>query len=419
MRYETAKAEMEAEDIKTNEEKRVAVYNSGAKCTIPEEVTDSTSLSELNLNWAEKDLPERVRTKHVHRLHPYLGKFIPQIVEIFLRKYYKVGDTVLDPFSGSGTTLVQANELGIKSIGFDISAFNVMLARVKTAKYDLTKVKKEITDILDKTESYSKPGDAPTLFEIGIPKGIATSTQDAYLNTWFAAKALKELLIFKSLIKNYEYQDLLKVILSRSARSSRLTTHFDLDFPKKPQTEPYECYKHSRMCQPTTEALKFLIRYGLDTIKRIEDYSKLRTSASVKVFNTDSRFAKSDKVNGVITSPPYVGLIDYHEQHRYAYKLLELSDQSDSEIGAAKNGSSKKAKEQYKADMAAVLRNAGDHVVNGGKLVVIAGDRDNLYPEIGEMADLKLEDIVIRHVNRRTGRRSNEFFESVFIFSNK
>jgi hypothetical protein len=29
------------------------------------------------------------RTKHVHRLHPYLGKFIPQLAEVFLKKYFK------------------------------------------------------------------------------------------------------------------------------------------------------------------------------------------------------------------------------------------------------------------------------------------------------------------------------------------
>lgn len=50
-------------------------------------VTQKTPLEALNLNWRERDLPERERTKHVHRLHPYLGKFIPQLVEIFLRKY--------------------------------------------------------------------------------------------------------------------------------------------------------------------------------------------------------------------------------------------------------------------------------------------------------------------------------------------
>ena len=42
---------------------------------------------DLELSWSERDLPERVRTKHVHRLHPYLGKFIPQLVEALLERY--------------------------------------------------------------------------------------------------------------------------------------------------------------------------------------------------------------------------------------------------------------------------------------------------------------------------------------------
>ena len=58
------------------------------------------------------DVPEHQRTKHVHRLHPYLGKFIPQLVEWFLKRYFKPGNWILDPFMGSGTTLVQANQIG-------------------------------------------------------------------------------------------------------------------------------------------------------------------------------------------------------------------------------------------------------------------------------------------------------------------
>src|SRR3989337_2962092 len=95
----------------TNEEKRVFICSTTEKPTKPSEVSPETPLEGLNLNWTERDLPERERTKHVHRMHPYLGKFIPQLVEIFLRKYFKAGQTVLDPFVGSGTTLVQANEL--------------------------------------------------------------------------------------------------------------------------------------------------------------------------------------------------------------------------------------------------------------------------------------------------------------------
>jgi tRNA G10 N-methylase Trm11 len=60
----------------------------------------------LRLDWSERDLPQRERTRHVHGLHPYLGKFIPQVVESLLRRYFAPGQSVLDPFCGSGTTLV-------------------------------------------------------------------------------------------------------------------------------------------------------------------------------------------------------------------------------------------------------------------------------------------------------------------------
>ena len=119
----------------TNEETRVAFYAPTNLPTDPSSVTAETELDDLNLNWRESDLPEKERTKHVHRLRPYLGKFIPQLVEIFLRKYFRPGQTVLDPFCGSGTTLVQANELGINAIGYDISAFNVLLSKAKSAGY--------------------------------------------------------------------------------------------------------------------------------------------------------------------------------------------------------------------------------------------------------------------------------------------
>jgi tRNA G10 N-methylase Trm11 len=66
----------------------------------------------LELSWSEQDLPQVERTKHVHSLHPYLGKFIPQLVEYFLHRCFSPGATVYDPFAGSGTTLVEANAMG-------------------------------------------------------------------------------------------------------------------------------------------------------------------------------------------------------------------------------------------------------------------------------------------------------------------
>lgn len=402
----------------TNEERRVAIYQGTGETTIPNSVTPETPLDELNLNWREKDLPERERTRHVHRLHPYLGKFIPQIVEIFLRKYFRPGQTVLDPFSGSGTTLVQASELGVNSIGYDISAFNVLLVRAKTKHYNLKTVRSEILDILDKVQSATQANAyQPTLWGTnGSGKSKKASPQSDYLQSWFAPQALRELLAYRDSILNYEDQDILKIILSRSARSSRLTTHFDLDFPKAPQTEPYWCYKHSRTCAPTTTAFQFLRRYSLDTIRRLEEFAARRTNASVVIRHEDSRQADIPNVDGVITSPPYVGLIDYHEQHRYAYELLGLEDRSISEIGPAKQGASQRAQRAYQEAIAQVFQNACNSMTSGGHLIVVAGDRHELYGDIARLCGVEVEAILQRHVNRRTGRRSSEFYESIFIW---
>ncbi|MEZ4525875.1 MAG: DNA methyltransferase [Desulfobacterales bacterium] len=408
------KAVMKMYADETNEERRSGAYLGDYPPTVPSAVMPYTPLQTLNLNWREKDLPEKIRTKHVHRLHPYLGKFIPQLAEIFLRKYFSPGQTVLDPFCGSGTTLVQANELGINSIGYDISAFNVLLCRAKTGCYDPAKAKSEISDILERVRRDTQRN----LWNLNLDDSEYREADNEYLQTWFAPKALNELLTYRNYIDSvdYEYKDLLKVILSRSARSARLVTHFDLDFPKKPQTTPYHCYKHSRICHPTEEAFKFLNRYSIDTIKRITGFSKLRTKATVEVCHADSRDGKFPHINGVITSPPYVGLIDYHEQHIYAYHLLGLEDKRTREIGAAANGSSQKAKQSYQQDLAEVFRHAFDAMESGGRFIIIAGDKYKLYDEIAKLAGVEVEDVIQRHVNRRTGRRSTEFYESIFVW---
>lgn len=400
----------------TKEEKRVVFYAGSQKPTVPASITPKTPLSQLNLNWRERDLPERERTKHVHRLHPYLGKYIPQLVEIFLRKYFRREQTVLDPFAGSGTTLVQANELGMNAIGYDVSAFNILLARAKTHHYNLKLVRHEILDIIDKVNESTQPRLNQLSIWGGNGEAIKTNTDSEYLRQWFAPPALHELLTYRELIRNYEYQDLLKIILSRSARSARLTTHFDLDFPKAPQAEPYWCYKHSRTCMPTETAYQFLERYSFDTIRRLEEFASVQTTAKVSIYHGDSRHEDIPNVDGVMTSPPYVGLIDYHEQHRYAYELLGLEDRREAEIGAASQGSSRKAQHEYQKAIAQVFRRACDSMPSGGYLIVVAGDKHELYDGISELCGVEVEAVLRRHVNRRTGRRSGEFYESVFIW---
>jgi hypothetical protein len=164
------------------------------------------------------------------------------------------------------------------------------------------------------------------------------------------------------------------------------------------------------------DAIRFLKRYGQDTIKRVEEFTRIRTTASARVIHGDSRYVIFPPIDGVRTSPPYVGLIDYHEQHSYAYHLLGLDDNRDLEIGPAVDGSGQKAKAIYKEDIASVFRHSLMAMPVGGHLIVVANDRANLYEDIGHSIGIDVEAVVQRHVNRRTGRRSSEFFESIFIW---
>lgn len=359
----------------------------------------------MNLNWKEKDLPESLRTKHVHRLHPYLGKFVPQLAEIFLRKY--APKHVTDPFCGSGTTLVEANALRIGSFGSDICSFNCLLSRVKTQEYDVVAIRKEIKDILNKLKG--KKATRP-LFD-DVP-----DTESEYLKKWFAPKARKQLLYFKSLIPHYEYQDLLKVILSRSARSARLTTHYDLDFPKEPQVVPYYCYKHRRTCKPTEDALQFIRRYCLDSLDRIQEYSAIRTKADVRVVCGDSRIIQFPETEMMLTSPPYVGLIDYHQQHAYAYELLDLERKDEEEIGAAFKGASKTAQDNYCKGISQVFSNVHNSMTVDGIAAIVVNDRYSLFEVILEKSGFTAETEIMRQVNRRTGRRANDFYEKILVW---
>jgi hypothetical protein len=104
----------------------------------------------------------------------------------------------------------------------DIAAFNCLLMRVKTSAYNPFVLEHELRDALDR-------------FERGEGKGGRAS---AYVARWFAPDTRSDLLRFRSLAEGYEHADVLRVVLARAARSARLTTHFDLDFPREPQAGP-------------------------------------------------------------------------------------------------------------------------------------------------------------------------------------
>jgi hypothetical protein len=306
---------------------------------------------------------------------------------------------VLDPFAGSGTTLVQALESGYDASGSDVAPFNCLLMRVKTADYNPFVLEKEVRDALARLEGFD-----------------ATRADGAsrFVRDWYAPRAAAELLFFRSLVEDYEHADVLRVVLARAARSARRTAHFDLDFPRAPQKTAYWCHKHRRECRPVGEARRFLRRYALDTLARVKEFARVRERGrEAVVLHGDARELDfGGPFDGVVTSPPYPGLIDYHEQHRYAYELLGLEEFRELELG---KGSSRAALRAYVEGVGAAFANVRGALRPGAPVVIVINDRRELYPGILECAGLELEERYRRHVNRRTGRRAGEFYEDVLV----
>jgi len=387
------------------------------------------------------NIPERERTKHVHRFHPYMGKFIPQLVEYYLDKYFQEENLILDPFAGSGTTLIECNVKNIKSIGLDISYFNCLITQVKMQIYDTKKLKIEMDDILDKTieedkriknqkeviQTHQKRIDHFITSDKNIIVKNQYKTENKYLNKWFAQNTLKQMLIYSSLIPNYKYQNLLRVLLSRSIRSARLTFHFELTRLKQPIYEPYVCHKHRhKVCAPTQSLIPFLKRYSKDTLRRITEFSKIRSDQPYIILNTDSseidltktleKNFQGQKIDAIITSPPYVGLINYHKQHKYAYELLGIEKNIEKEIGRRELGTGKAAREKYRDEIAKVFKNLKRFLKDDAIAFIVANDKWNLYPEIADLAGYKIIDCDERPVTKKASRERSFYSETIFHF---
>lgn len=449
--------------------------------------------NDINWHLSFDQYKESETTKHVHRIHPYKGKFIPQLVEYFLDSHtdefkkvacFKPGNIILDPFCGSGTTLVQSNELGLHAIGIDISMFNSLISNLKLGEYDISQLT-ATTEKIEKTIESNSVGIMARQFETAL-----LSELKSYNSIYFPAPEFRKrvrlgeidekdysescqqefLSVFYSLLKKYSVtneinsdiggfinnwylepvkteinsalqeidkiadsnlHDILRLILSRTARSARATTHFDLATLVKPVNETYYCPKHSKICKPLFSMLGWWKRYAKDTIHRLTEFSELRTQTKQFCLTGDSRtidifsvlqkeekelanLVKNRKINGIFTSPPYVGVIDYHEQHAYAYEMFNLPRKDDFEIGSMSAGNNKAAQSAYVEGISDVLLNCQQYLVEDFDIFIVANDKNELYSDIADKSGLVICQEFKRPVLNRAEGNKGKYGESIF-----
>ncbi|MBU1262746.1 site-specific DNA-methyltransferase [bacterium] len=452
-----------------------------------------------DLNWALSfdQYKEAETTKHVHRLHPYKGKFIPQLVEYFLdshtdnfkkQVYFKKGDIILDPFSGSGTTMVQSCELDMHAIGIDVSAFNALIGNCKVIKYDLVDVQTEINRITRALKEFLV--DSHTLefeekllqalydfnnkyfpvpdYKYNLQRGginedeygtekekvflpifnnlvkeynikLRQDKTDTFLDKWYSQNIRDEIqFVFAEIkkIKNLATKKIISIVLSRTIRSCRATTHADLATLIEPITATYYCSKHGKVCKPLFSILKWWGTYTKDTLARLYQFDRLRTQTFQLCLTGDSRtidifgeiekrntlfaeLARGQKIKGIFSSPPYVGLIDYHEQHAYAYNLFGFDRKDELEIGPLFKGQSREAKQNYIQGITDVLNNCKKFLVEDYEILLVANDKYNMYPTIVENAGMQIIKQFKRPVLNRTEKDKGAYSETIFHIKEK
>jgi len=257
-----------------------------------------------------------------HWIYPYKGKFHPQMIRALLNIIgLNKGDTVLDPFIGSGTTAVEAQLLGIDCVGIDVSPLCVLQSKVKTESIEV------LSEILEwKEEILNKVG--INLFNLEnkpIDKVIDNIPNEKVRNFYLMAKL---------------------VAVSDQSRRKR-------DFVKS-------------------------FRKNLDLmILSVKDYVDIVQELNLKLGKVDIKLGdarnlplEDNSIDGIVTSPPYSIALDYVSNDAHALKTLgyNLKELKEEFIGV--RGRGKKRIDLYNEDMERSLEEMY-RVLKPGKYAVI------------------------------------------------
>ena len=242
--------------------------------------------------------------RYTHGFHKYPGKFIPQIPSWAINRYLKgkQNQNILDPFCGSGTTLIESLLQGHCAIGLDVDPLSALISKVKTtsiSKTTLTEISEWLTKYLE-----------DDLIITFVP---ACET----INHWFTDDAILKLSKIRSAIdkisitfgkskKVKDVQDLLIICFSSIIRK---VSNAD-NQSQKTYVSHTKIKTPEEVNQLFSSQLEYFINRSIEFTEQISNNSKVEIFNKSCIENLNLTLS-GKKIDLIITSPPYIKAIDY------------------------------------------------------------------------------------------------------------
>jgi len=277
------------------------------------------------------------KNETLHRWLKYKEGFSADLVKRLLKEFdIKQGDTVLDPFVGSGTTSLVCKMQGINSIGFDILPMSKISIQAKQSvlEYDLEEIKQLISEIENASmpENYSRRTPYITITDGAFPD--ETEKEIAFFTEWNNNNPYSE--ITKNLVTLCILNSLEKV--SYTAKDGQFLRW---DYRSKKMLESAEYRKNNgksplviRLDKGNLPTVQQSLLDELNSVYM--DISSIQKNATVN--ETKLNFIEgnalyelpkleSNLLNGVITSPPYCNRYDYTRTYALELAYLGITDE--------------------------------------------------------------------------------------------
>jgi hypothetical protein len=305
----------------------------------------------------EWNFHEEETKEHLHSLHPYPAKFIPQIPRRAIELWTKPGDPVYDPFNGCGTTLLEASLAGRRGIGTDNNAVAILAARAKTALYSKVDL-----------EAVRRFADSITCGLADAPKRPELIPDNKNFLYWFAPVTLERLAALKGLI----------LAEKEPIRTLLMAVFSSLIVRVSYQDSDTRYARKLREVRDDEVDVAFRSRLA-DVIERLPD-AMIPGRTAVDVVQADARevpFIESGSVSLIVTSPPYLNAYDYHKYHRQRLHWIGGSVEfaRDKEIGSHDEFTRDNATpDRYFRDMDACFAEWARVLKSGRRCLVVIGD---------------------------------------------